>query len=1435
MKLQKLFKKATAGILAVVMILSALPATSFAATGDVGTISFTPCYDSDGNVIRYNSETIINGNTFGGTGSIRYRIYVDGETAFCIQPGVSLSTGAALTESSSAAWDALTEDQQKAVGLALLYGYQGNRGNLSGSVDEIWLATQILVWEFVTGCRNATGTYARTSTQIYDVICGSNYANSGTAAVYNEIIALLTAHNTTPSFMTGGTTALEYKNGEYVLTLTDSNGVLDDYDFTASTSSVSVSKSGNTLTIRAGEAFDGTVRITATRNDVPTVSSSAKLLAYGDDTLQDVVTGVENAEAVTAYMDVETPTGALALKKTSEDGEVAGITFTITGNGFSQTATTDENGTISIDGLAPGTYTVTEQISDRYETRDSQTVTIVSGQTATVTFNNTLKRGSLSVIKSSEDGLVEGVTFHLYGTSLSGIAVDEYAVTDADGVAIFENVLIGSGYTLEETSTGARYVVPDDQTVAIEWNVVTNKTVVNVLKKWRATVTKTDAETATAQGDASLAGATYGVYLNGELVDTYTTDANWQFTTNYYVCGDGWTIQEISPSEGYLLDSTVYQVGAQAVLYTIEYNSTTLGVTEQVITGSVAIIKHTDDGSTGIETPEEGAEFEVYLKSAGSYAAAEDSERDYLVCDENGYAATKDLPYGVYTVHQTCGWDGRELVSDFDVYVCEDGKVYSYIINNADFESYLKIVKTDAETGNTIPYAGAGFQIYDPEGNLVTMTYTYPEVTEIDTFYTNDEGYLITPEVLPSGEGYSIVEVQAPYGYVLDSAPVYFDVTAAQAGEEIGMTVIEVVRSDTPQKGVITVEKTGEVFCTVTESAGLYQPVYAVEGLAGAVFEITAAEDIYTPDGTLRCAQGQVVDTITTGEDGTAASVELYLGQYTVTELTAPDGYVRSDEAKTVELTYAGQEVAVTETSASFYNDRQRVSITLEKVMEQDETFGLGQNGEITLVSFGLYAAEELTAADGTAIPAGGLLEIVTVDGDGYAVFSSDLPLGSYDIKELSTEGHYILSDTEYPVTFAYAGQDTALVELAANGGEAIENELIYGTVQGLKIDRETGETISGAVFGLFAGDETELTGSTAILTAESDEDGVFTFEQVPYGDWLIAELSPAEGYLANDEVYPVTVSVDGAWIEITAVNDKIPEIGTTATINGEKQICATEVFTLEDVVSYQHLIPGEAYVLTGILMDKSTGEPVLINGETVAGETTFTPEEPSGEAVVTFTFDSRYITEDTELVVFEYLYRDGEELTNHTDIEDEGQTVTVLVPEIGTTATVNGSKAAVADGTVTIEDVVAYQNLTPGVEYLLVGILMDKSTGEALLVGGETVMAETTFTPEESNGEVAVAFTFDASGLTRETEIVVFETLYREGAEIAAHADFEDEGQTVTLTMPVISDTPQTGDSSTPMLWLSLMGTSAAGIGACGCFVRKGKKRGKKKEGKSI
>ncbi len=1142
MKIRKLFQKATALLMAAVTAVSLVPATTAFAAGDIGTVAFQHTYDSDGNAMRYNSSAVINGHTAGGTGEYKYRMFIDGEVGFCIQPGVPLKTGNTLTKASSEAWNALSSNQRKAIGLALLYGYQGNRNALSGSDDEKWLATQTLVWEFVTGCREATGSYQQTSRTVYDLHFGSNYANSGARTAYEQIVSMLSEYNTIPSFMSGGandiTKELAYKDGKYSITLTDNNGVLSDYNFTSSDGNVSVSKSGNKLTVSSASAVSGTVRITATRNNIPTVSSSAKLIAYGDPNLQDVITGVENVDTVAAYMNIETPTGTLALKKTSEDGVVANISFTITGDNFSKTVKTGADGTISVEGLFPSTYTVTEHTIDRYEPQKSQTVTLVGGKTSVVTFSNTLKRGDLEIIKTSEDNLVEGVTFHLYGTSLSGLPVDEYAVTDAKGVARFEDVLISGNtpYTVEEVDTAVRYVVPASQTAPIEWNKVTSRSFTNILKKFNVTVTKSDVETGTAQGDASLAGAVYGIYKGEELIDSYTTDENGQFTTKYYVCGDDWTIREISPSEGYLLDATIHKVGAEPELYTVELNSTANDVTEQVIKGNIAIIKHTDNGETQIETPEAGATFEVFLKSAGSYEAAKETERDILTCDKNGFAQTKDMPYGIYTVRQTSGWEGRELMADFDVFISADGHTYRYLINNANFASYIKVVKTDAETGNTITYAGAGFQIYDPNGNLVTMTFTYPEVTTIDTFYTTAEGELITPQTLEYGKGYSLVEVQAPYGYVLNSEPVYFDVMQENSEEESGITVIEVVRSNMAQKGTITVSKSGEVFSSVTEAGGLYQPVYAVQGLEGAVYEITAAEDIYTLDGTLRASKGEVVDTVTTGADGTATSKELYLGKYEVKEITAPYGMVLNEEIHAVELVYAGQNIAVTETATSFYNERQRVEIDLIKSLMVDEAYGIGSNGEIFDVTFGLFATEELTAADGTVIPADGLIEIISLDENGNGKVKADLPIGSYYVKELSTNSAYILSDQKYPVIFEYTGQEMATAHITANGGEAIENDIIYGSVSGKKSD-EDGNALGGAVIGIFKTGTEEFTTETAIQTTTSADDGSFSFADVPYGTWVIREIESPTGFVLSEEEIAVTISEVDEVVEIELIN----------------------------------------------------------------------------------------------------------------------------------------------------------------------------------------------------------------------------------------------------------------------------------------------------------
>ena len=527
---------------------------------------------------------------------------------------------------------------------------------------------------------------------------------------------------------------------------------------------------------------------------------------------------------------------------------------------------------------------------------------------------------------------------------------------------------------------------------------------------------------------------------------------------------------------------------------------------------------------------------------------------------------------------------------------------------------------------------------------------------------------------LPYGKGYSVVEVQAPYGYILDSTPVYFDITAENTSEENGVTIVKAEKKNTPQKGTITVEKTGEIFSNVTAVGGgytdesgndvalttVYQPEYSVSGLSGAVFEIYADEDITTPDGTVRAKKDELVATLKTNTKGTAISKQLYLGKYRVVEKTAPNGFVLNRTINHIELTYSGQNEKVTNTSTSFTNDRQKAEINLTKILEQDEKFNIGNNDEILNVSFGLYTDEDLKASNGTVIPENGLIEIVTCDEKGKATFKTDLPIGKYYVKEISTGNHYILSDKKYPIVFEYAGQDTATVHISVNDGEPIINSIIYGTIKGLKIDRETGENIAGALFGLFNAEEKEVTEKTAILTSESNEDGIFTFDNVPYGEYIVRELKPAEGYLPNEENYQATVSEDEEVIEITVKNDKTPELGTTATIDGKKEFTVNGDITIDDVVSYKHLTAGKEYTIKGVLMDKSTGKQFLVDGKEVCSEVTFTPETADGEVTVSFTFDGSVITKETEIVVFETLYREGTEIAVHADIEDENQTVTI-------------------------------------------------------------------------------------------------------------------------------------------------------------------------------
>ena len=1136
-KFKSLGKRIVAVLLSVLTVTMMFPLSAFAATENLGAVSGMKKLDISVSK-HYGHE--LHTTKKGGT---TYPL-------FCIEYGTTSPSSSYLKGKKAMASDTAIKAAKW-----IFAGYYLEHGN---SID----------WQDMAYCQKKVWS-------IFGSDTSWDFSDGGYKAWCDKAQDRMDNLNKKPSFNNTNVGTIVAGNS---LTVTDTNKVLSDYPaFTKNGSgwSITHSKNSNSLTIKVDKSCTASsFKLANGEYYKDGTGDDDELLLYypyGSEAYQKLIYSAYYDPVSMAFSGSITPLGDMKLVKTSEDGIVAGINFTVTGaNGFSNTVITNANGEIDISDLVPGTYTITEENIDRYVPNQSQTITVSSGKTSSVSFYN-------------------------------------------------------------------------------------------ILKKFRVTVTKQDYEKGHAQGDAKLSGAVYGLYKGDELVAQYTTDSNGSFTTDYYVCGTDWTIKEIASSEGYLLNDTVYKVGADPKDYTVEYNNAPdMTVMEQVIKGKISIIKHTDNGDTKIETPEKGAEFQVYLKSAGSFVNADKDERDTIVCDEDGFASTKLLPYGVYTVHQTKGWAGRELITDFDVFINTDGKTYKFLINNKNFESYLKVVKLDKETGKRIPYEGAAFEIYDSDNHRVTMQYTYPQVTSIHTFYTNKEGYLITPEKLPYGD-YTLKEVRAPYGYVLDDTPIPFVISQENASTDTGVTVVKVKAKDMAQKGVINITKTGEVFSSVEENNGVYTPKYSVGNLKGAVFEVYAAEDITTLDGTVRYEQGTLVDTITTDDDGVAKSKELYLGKYTVIEKTAPNGYVHNAAKYDAELTYAGQNVSVTSTELSVYNERQKVAVSLKKEMDEDKTFNLGKNNEISFVQFGIYANEDIKASNGDIIPKDALITFANCDKNGSIVFDCDLPVGfKWYVKEIATDEHYILSDTKYEFDTEYQGQDIKVIDIKINNDKAIENNLIYGSVKGLKIDRETQEVIKGATFGLFFANTSELTEKNAVLTAVTDENGIFTFSNIPYGEYLIKEIKPADGYLDNEDVFTVTIKDNEQVVELTAINDKVPELKTTATVNGKKEAVAKGDITIKDTVEYKHLVPNTEYVIKGTLMDKSTGKPFKVKGKEITSTVKFVPDKADGKVEVTFTFDGSAIKKDTKLVVFETLSRDGVELTTHADINDDGQTVTI-------------------------------------------------------------------------------------------------------------------------------------------------------------------------------
>lgn len=1131
----------------IVMILTMLPLTAFA---DETKVQIVNAYE----LATKSKLTIGDGYTLNAE-DYWCIIHTSDSTraVYCIEPGKHVLSGDMYNENAAAEYlktvrnKTLSADEIQAVlRRTFLYAYTGKLDTAESYLK--YTATQLLVWEIIVGQRDmdfkrVNNGYTSVEKELSNF--KDDYAAQKVSEYYYDYESRIKNNSKSVSFAyslkaTAKDEAVKAgADGTY--TFADKNGQLKNFDASISGGTV-VSKSGNSLKVKADDGK--TAVVTLTQNNLSDSGELTGFLTLTSDTKQtlaELKAGTRKYYAAVKGLE----NGNLEIIKTSEDGIVANIEFTVKGNGKTYNVKTDSSGKIKIPDLTAGEYTVTEKVPVRYESQQSKKVTVQAGKTASVSFSNTLKKGAIKINKQSEDGENGGRTFTISGNGKT------YTInTNSDGIALLSDIPVYDKdnkkitYTISEKGVSVKYVVPASQTATLTADATTTKTFKNVLKKFTVEVTKQDSETAAARGNGTLAGAVYGLYQDGELVDKYVTDENGYFKSKEYICGDNWTIKEITPSEGYLLDDTVYSVGAEAKNYTVEKNTVKMTVKEDVIKGKISIVKHSDDGTTQIETPEQGAEFEVYLKSAGSYEKAKDAEKDYLICDKNGFDETKLMPYGIYVVHQTKGWENTEWMKDFEVIINENEKSYFYLINDAVLTSLVRIVKKDAETGNIIPVSGIGFKVWDCRNECyIEQTVNYPSQITINTFYTDESGALMLPNELVYGN-YELHEVQTANGYMLDETPVPF---AVDGQEE----VITIEKFNTAQKGRISVQKTGDIFTRVNKTSSAYTdedgnmienpttytPVFEIGNLSGAVFQVIASEDILTADGTVRENSGDVVAELTADENGYAETDLLYLGKYEVKEINAPDGYVLNTESQFVELTYAGQEIEVRDTvNAAFVNDYQRLEISLEKILEQDETFAIGTNEEYKSVRFGLFAEEEITAADGTFIPANGLIAEISLDENMKAVFSEKFPFAKYYVREIAADEHYILSDEKYSVDFTYQGQETEVVSIDC--GE-FENKLKRGTVKGLKVG-EYNKPLENAVFGLFKSDCTEFTKENALITVKSDDKGCFSFADIPFGEFVVREIKAPKGYILSDKVYQVNITEDGQTVEITAENKPI-------------------------------------------------------------------------------------------------------------------------------------------------------------------------------------------------------------------------------------------------------------------------------------------------------
>ena len=1084
-------------------------------------------------------------------------------------------------------------------------------------------------------------------------------------------------------------------------------------------------------------------------------------------------------------------TGALASYRDTPLVNTTGISVTKQGNKVILTATGNPNPT----GIVSFAYNVDlnyykDEPGYYYEhavSQDVATCGFAGRDPTSVTFNVKVELdGSMKIVKTSEDGKVSGVRFRVTGNG-----VDTTVQTGTDGTIIVPNLKAGS-YTVTELDVPDQYVQPKSQTVTVKANETATVSFSNVLKKWEATITKVDAETGAAQGDASLAGAVYGVYHGSDLIDQYTTNASGQFTTKEYVCGDNWYIQEISPSSGYLLDTTKYPVGAEPDKYTLEHNQIPIGVKEQAIKGKIQIHKQYET-LEGTPKDEAAAEFQVYLKSAGSYDKAKASERDTIITSASGYAVTKNMPYGTYIVHQTKGGAGREFVDDFEVVISANNQTYSYELLNELKNGQLKIIKTSDDGKvegiqfRVTRLADNYSKVYTTDASGLILTETLPifednegktkyqyRVEELDTKETF--GYALPdPQIVTLEEG-DIAEVnfhnvpleigtmakfedgtkdtQSAQDIVLVDTVRY---TGLQVGKEYKLSGVLMNKATAkPFLDFDGNEVTAEATFTPTDADGtvdvtfMFSSLHLKQDTEVVVFETLYREDIELATHAQIDDEGQTVK-IRVPEIGTTATSEDGHRVDPLGEVTIFDEVSYTNLKPEKEYTVSG--VLMDKATGKAFLDADGKEIKAETTFTPTQPTGT-VTVEFVFNATGLHG-KEVVAFETLYYEGIELATHAEINDEGQTVELKNPQISTVAVTEDGSKTTLTADDVQITDTISYSDL-TVGVEYRMTG---------------ILMDKATGKP-----FLDFDGNEVTAEATFTPTDADGTVDVTFMFSSLHLKQ--DTEVVVFETLYREDIELATHAQIDD---EGQTVKIRVPEIGTTATSEDGHRVDPLGEVTIFDEVSYTNLKPEKEYTVSGVLMDKATGKAFLdADGKEIKAETTFIAETKNGSVGVTFIFDATGL-HGKEIVVFEDLYRENVLLATHTDINDEGQTVKIKNPEIGTKATADGKKEITADK-ITITDVVSYKDLTPGKEYKLTGVLMNKATNDKLLIDGKEITAEATFTPKATTGEVEMTFSFDARELTAETEVVVFETLYRDGIEIAVHADIEDEGQTVKI-----------------------------------------------------